>query len=76
MWFSVSRPTNGDKFVFQQKFKYILNAKSVNLGEVALANPMAIGEVVRVDGRSYRITDIWHSDFVNSFLNRMRTIKE
>ncbi|CAE6969799.1 hypothetical protein ACOMICROBIO_NCLOACGD_05783 (plasmid) [Vibrio sp. B1ASS3] len=48
--------------MFGHKFKYRLREENIDLDEVELINPIAIGEVVKVGNKAYRITDIWHGE--------------
>ncbi|WP_139151644.1 hypothetical protein [Vibrio cyclitrophicus] len=56
---------NGGQTLLRRKYKYLLKSEGDELGEVKLTNPIAIGEVIKIVSKPYRIADIWHSEVVS-----------
>lgn len=48
--------------MFNNKFEYSVTSNSNNVGTVTLTNPVSIGDAIKIGNKSYRVTDIWHSE--------------
>ncbi|ELI0359963.1 TPA: hypothetical protein NJN85_003329 [Vibrio cholerae] len=49
--------------MFKKKFKYSIHSnKDGHVGTISSANPISIGDAIKSGIKSYRVTDIWHSE--------------